>query len=630
MPNLAPQDTDNANLNASKTTNAKSIAWKIILPIPIALAVGVVALAMWLPGAIQQNVKATAVKNATQSVNQFKTLRGYYTKNVIKKALANGGVKPSFNHKSMKNGIPLPATLVHDLSELLSKDGTKISLSSPFPFPNRQARKLDSFQQQAWREINANPAKPFVREETVGGKTFMRVGVADKMVAQGCVNCHNGRADTPKSDWKLGDVRGVLEVSTEIADQIASAELLSKKVSGAVIILGLLIIGLLIIVTIKSVGRPLHRLTTVMSNVAHGDTEIEVPYLSGRDELGALAKGIDQWRLNRIRNAKIEQEKLAVEQKAQEEKQKREEEKHAAETKTKSQQRDAEAKAELDRKQAMLEMADVFEKNVMSVIDGLSSATTEMQSSAEAMSATASQTSSQATAVAAASEAASTNVQTVATAAEELSATVAEISQQVTESNQIAQSAVKEAKMTNQKVQGLAEAAQKIGDVVSLINDIASQTNLLALNATIEAARAGDAGKGFAVVASEVKSLATQTGKATEEIGAQITSIQVETQSAVEAIQSIGSTVGQMGEIATSVATAVEAQGSATRDITSSVLQASEGTQTVSSNIVQVTQAADESQSSSNRMLDASKQLVEQGNALRSEVGKFLESVRAA
>src|SRR3546814_2490707 len=129
------------------------------------------------------------------------------------------------------------------------------------------------------------------------------------------------------------------------------------------------------------------------------------------------------------------------------------------------------------------------------------------------MSATAEETSQQSSAVAAAAEQATRNVQTVAGAAEELAASIAEIGQQVTQSNRISGRAVEQADHTNARVEGLAAAAQLIGEVVNLISDIAEQTNLLALNATIEAARAGEAGKGFAVGASEVKKPAQQTGK---------------------------------------------------------------------------------------------------------------------
>ena len=171
-------------------------------------------------------------------------------------------------------------------------------------------------------------------------------------------------------------------------------------------------------------------------------------------------------------------------------------------------------------------LADEFDASVGSVVQSVSSTSTEMLDSATAMSTTAEEATQRSQTVAAASEQASTNVQTVASAAEELSSSIDEIGRQVTKSSEISANAVKEAHNADEMIQGLASAAQQIGEVVELITDIAEQTNLLALNATIESARAGDAGKGFAVVANEVKTLASQTSKATEEISRQIGDIQ--------------------------------------------------------------------------------------------------------
>ena len=165
---------------------------------------------------------------------------------------------------------------------------------------------------------------------------------------------------------------------------------------------------------------------------------------------------------------------------------------------------------------------------------------------------------------------------------------------------------------------------------VELINTIDGQTNLLALNATIEAARAGDAGRGFAVVASEVKALAQQTAKATGEISTQIAGIQAATQESVGAIKEIGDTIGRMSEISSTIASAVEEQGAATQEISRNVQQAAQGTMEVSANITDVQRGASETGSASSQVLSAAQSLSSDSNRLKAEVGKFLDSVRAA
>ncbi len=290
----------------------------------------------------------------------------------------------------------------------------------------------------------------------------------------------------------------------------------------------------------------------------------------------------------------------------------------------------SERRAAIQRRSEMIKLADGFEGAVGEIVETVSSASTELEASATSLSSTADRGQELATAVASASEEASTNVQSVASASEEMASSIREISRQVQDSAKIAGEAVQQARTTNDRVSELSKAATRIGDVVELINTIAGQTNLLALNATIEAARPGEAGRGFAVVASEVKALAEQTAKATGEIGQQIASIQSATHESVGAIQAISVTIERLSEISSTIAAAVEQQGAATQEISRSVQQAAAGTREVSANITDVQQGATDTGSASEQVLSAAKSLSSESNRLKLEVGKFLQSVRAA
>jgi methyl-accepting chemotaxis protein len=383
--------------------------------------------------------------------------------------------------------------------------------------------------------------------------------------------------------------------TAEEHEQAAILQMISVSVVSAV--LGF---ALAVWFTRAAVARPLAQVVNGLNQLAAGDTSVEVNVKSN-DEIGQVAEAFVVFKAKTIELKRLEQERAEEEERQREEK-----------------------------RRQMLQLADSFESAIGGVVDTVSAAATELQSTAESMSATAKKTNELSTSVAAASEEASTNVQTVATAAEELSASIAEITRQVAETNTVSQQAVEDADNTNKSVSGLAEAAEKIGAVLGLIQDIAEQTNLLALNATIEAARAGDAGKGFAVVANEVKSLANQTAKATEEIAQQVEGMQSATGGTVTAIQGIVAIIRRISENAHGIAAAVEQQNAATGEISRNVQEAASGTQAVNSNITGVRQATEQTGAAASEVLDAAGQLSRQSEMLREQVGSFLSNLRAA
>jgi methyl-accepting chemotaxis protein len=286
--------------------------------------------------------------------------------------------------------------------------------------------------------------------------------------------------------------------------------------------------------------------------------------------------------------------------------------------------------AKQDQRTAMQNLAHNFEAAVGEIINTVSSASTELEASAGSLTKTAEMTERLSAAVASASVEASANVQSVASATEEMTSSVNEIGRQVSESAAIADEAVHQAERTDVGISELSRAAERIGDVLKLITSIAGQTNLLALNATIEAARAGDAGRGFAVVASEVKALAAQTAKATDDIGLQIVGIQTATQASVAAIKQISGTIRRISEIGTTIAAAVEEQNAATREISRNVQEVAGGTAKVATNISEVSRGASETGTASSQVLSSAQSLSSESNRLKLEVGKFLDTVRAA
>ncbi len=190
-----------------------------------------------------------SAREHAESVTQF---RNFYAQELVPRAM-RAGVSVTHDYKSKDNALPLPATLAIDLGHYLSQvdGGAQVRLYSDLPFPWRAGeRELDNFQRQALTHLKQQPEKPFVREEVMNGQRVLRYAQADRMLS-GCVACHNHYEGSPKTDWKVGDVRGALEVVLPVSQwQSATSDVLIRTFT---VLLGLLLGGLLLVWL--SVGR---------------------------------------------------------------------------------------------------------------------------------------------------------------------------------------------------------------------------------------------------------------------------------------------------------------------------------------------------------------------------------------
>ncbi|MER8638086.1 adenylate/guanylate cyclase domain-containing protein [Mesorhizobium sp. M1365] len=142
-------------------------------------------------------------------------MRGFYGSDVVGRVLqANGAVTATHNYRDVPGAIPIPATLSIELGKRISAhDGSvKYRFVSDLPFKGRAPHQLDAFERNAILALRANPKEPIIE---VSGSLFDRQvrAAAPVIMGQVCVTCHNSHPDSPKTDWKVGDVRGIQEIS---------------------------------------------------------------------------------------------------------------------------------------------------------------------------------------------------------------------------------------------------------------------------------------------------------------------------------------------------------------------------------------------------------------------------------
>lgn len=565
-------------ISTPSNTKANTLAARLFIAGGGALLLIAVALA-WNGYSLKKDALEQAGLAATRSaLGNAANARMFYAKEVVPKAREKG-LSIHHDYKGNPNAIPLPATLMAALAEA-DTSGNRLRLYSgkPFAFRTGEATRLDGFEQEALAWLEKNPQGEFHRIEQRDGKPFMRLARADVMVNETCTGCHNAHPDSPKRDWKVGDVRGALSVAvpldaidTQLADRFA-------MVAGILSAIAALAAGVFFRVA-RGLRRSLSELVDTMEHAAAKDDFTRPAPEKGTQETIRAGQS-----LNRL----------------------------------------------MDKFREVVAHARSSSNEIADAAHALAGASQQVTKSSEIQSESSS-------AVAAAVEETSVSISETSANTEEARRIVdrarAGIERAMVAMNCMVENVHGIAGLirdSSANVGQLDKSSKEIGGIVQVIKEIAEQTNLLALNAAIEAARAGEQGRGFAVVADEVRKLAERTSKATEEIAGLIGEIQAQISNAVSGMQQADGQVTQslisVDDTRTMLLEVDKDSIDAARnvaDIAGAVCEQDSAVRQIAANIEHIAQMTDENSAAARSSADTAVRLTDLARNLSMSVMRY-------
>lgn len=172
-----------------------------------ALAAGAVMAAATAGGvAAADGVSYQELADALHTV--MESDRTVYTRTVVNRLQNEEKVIKASEHWKDDKALPLPAQMFRFGAEMAAEKQKKFTYSLLSEWPvNKQNAPRTPVETEGLKAV-ASAKKPFYKEETIGGRKYFTAVYPDVAVSPACVSCHNEHKDSPRTNFKLGDVMG--------------------------------------------------------------------------------------------------------------------------------------------------------------------------------------------------------------------------------------------------------------------------------------------------------------------------------------------------------------------------------------------------------------------------------------
>jgi Protein of unknown function (DUF3365) len=195
---------------------SKTLAWIAVIATITALAVPNIFAIDKNPGN-PEGVPPGTVADYLRAV--IMAHRHFYTIHIVNRLQQERIVDASENWQAT-HSLPLPVQLLQETSEIAELTGPNVRyrLISQWPI-NKANAPANEFERMALKEVQTHPNRPYSSTTRGGGGQLFETVYADVAVTMACVQCHNAHSNSPKSDFKVGDVMGGLVISFPLSNK---------------------------------------------------------------------------------------------------------------------------------------------------------------------------------------------------------------------------------------------------------------------------------------------------------------------------------------------------------------------------------------------------------------------------
>ena len=139
--------------------------------------------------------------------------RAVYTSLIVQRLQNEEKIIRASENWEKDKALLVPCQKLRLAAEAIQTKGAEFAYTlrslAPIASRNKPETEIERLGLQA---VARQPETNYYGNETLGGRRYLTAIYADKAISAACVSCHNEHPNSPKKDWKIGDVMGGLVI----------------------------------------------------------------------------------------------------------------------------------------------------------------------------------------------------------------------------------------------------------------------------------------------------------------------------------------------------------------------------------------------------------------------------------